>query len=66
LFDGVSFLGHVFLFCVVVDGCLGATFLVVFLVVFGCLFVFFGLFGCGLRGFVSLCAWRYVGFCGLW
>jgi hypothetical protein len=48
------FFGFLFLFCVEVDGCLGATFLVVLRVVFGCWLAFLGVFGCGLRGFVSL------------
>ena len=43
-----------FLFCVDVAGCVGATFMVVFWVVFGFWFVFLGVFGSGLRGFVSL------------
>ena len=49
-----------------VVGCVGTTSWVVFWVVFEFLFVFFGLFDCGFGGFVSLCAWRYVGFFGLW
>jgi len=37
-----------------VAGCVGAAFLVVFWVVFGCWFAFFGVLGSGLRVFVSL------------
>jgi hypothetical protein len=44
----------IFSFCVEVASCLGITSLVVFWVVFGCGFVFFGAFGSGWRRFLSL------------
>ena len=46
--------GLFFFLCVEVNGCIGTTSWVVLRVVFEFLFVFFGLFGCGFGGFVSL------------